>query len=137
MYVEPLSVIMNASNLIYKVEIIFCSFLFVLFVPYTNQHFWTDLNQILHTSAPWSGGGRRVCMYPQYLNLFDLFDHFCQEPVQNPGHKMAAGPRVIATALYPWCSRRHLLQESSATALYPWCSRRHFCVRSGSVLHCG
>jgi len=35
-------------------------------------------------------------MDPQYLNLFDLF---CQEPVQNPGHKMAAGPTVIAKAL--------------------------------------
>jgi len=31
-------------------------------------------------------------MGPQYLTLFDLF---CQEPVRNPGHKMAADPRVI------------------------------------------
>ena len=86
---------------------VFCSF---LFVPYTNPHFWTDLNQTLHTSPPSSGEGRGVCMDPQYLTLFDLF---CQEPVQNPGHNMAAGPRVIATALYPWSSRRHLRQESS------------------------
>jgi len=35
------------------------------------------------------------------FDLFDLFDLFCQEPVQNLGHSMAAGPRVIATALYP------------------------------------
>jgi len=40
-------------------------------------------------------------MDPQYLTLIDLFDLFCQEPVQNPGHNMAAGPRIIATALYP------------------------------------
>jgi len=26
-------------------------------------------------------------MDPQYLTLFDLSDFFCQEPVQNPGHK--------------------------------------------------
>ena len=69
-----------------------------LFVRYRNPNFPTDLNRNLHTSPPSSGGGRRVCMDPQYLTLFDLF---CQDPVQNPGHNMAAGPRVIATALYP------------------------------------
>jgi len=30
-------------------------------------------------------------MNPKYSTLFGLFDLFCQEPVQNPGH-MAAGP---------------------------------------------
>jgi len=40
-------------------------------------------------------------MDPQYLALFDIFVIFCQEPVQNPVHNMAAGPRVTATALYP------------------------------------
>jgi len=40
-------------------------------------------------------------MDPQYLTLFDPVDLFCQEPVQNTGHNMAAGPRVIATALHP------------------------------------
>jgi len=34
-------------------------------------------------------------MDPQYFILFDLFYLFCQEPVQNPGHKMVADPRVI------------------------------------------
>jgi hypothetical protein len=115
-------------NLIYKDEMVFCSFLFIclfvsiFFVPYTNPHFWTDINRTLHTSPSSSVEVRRVCMDPQYLTLFDLF---CQEPVQNRGHNMAAGPRVIATALYSWSSRRHLRQESSATVLYPWCSRRH------------
>ena len=86
---------------------------FCLFVPYTNPHFWTDFNRTLHTSPPSSGGGRRVCEDPQYLTLFDIFVIFCQEPVQNPGHNMAAAPRVIATALYPSSSSRHLRQESS------------------------
>jgi hypothetical protein len=81
---------------------VFCSFLFVcLFVPYTNPHFLTDLNRTLHTSPPSSGEGRTVCVDPKYLTLFDIFVIFCQEPVQNTGHNMAAGPRVIATALYP------------------------------------
>jgi hypothetical protein len=26
-----------------------------LYGTYTNSHFWTDLNQTLHTSSPWSG----------------------------------------------------------------------------------
>jgi len=38
-----------------------------LFVPYTNPHFWTDRNQTLHTSPPWSGRDRRVCMGPKFL----------------------------------------------------------------------
>jgi hypothetical protein len=101
----------------------FCLFV-CLFVPYTNPHFRSDLNRPLHTSPPSSGGGRRVCMDPQYLTLFDLFGLFCQEPVQNPGHNIAAGTTVNATALYPWSSRRHLREESSVTVLYPWYSRR-------------
>ena len=35
------------------------------------------------------------------LTLFDLFDLFCQKPVQNSGHNMAAARQVIAIALYP------------------------------------
>jgi len=105
-------------------------FLFVfvcLFVRYTNPHFWTDLNQTLHTSPPWSGEGHRVCMDPQYLTLFDLF---CQEPVQNPGHKLAAGPRVIATALCPWladdtCSKSHPRQHYIRDVADDTCSKSH------------
>jgi hypothetical protein len=40
-------------------------------------------------------------MDPQYLTLFGLFDLFGQEPVQNPGHNMAACPKVNAAAFYP------------------------------------
>jgi hypothetical protein len=32
---------------------------------------------------------------PTILDLFDLFDLFCQKRVPNPGQKMAAGARVI------------------------------------------
>jgi len=38
-------------------------------------------------------------MNPQHLTLFDLFDLICPEPVQNPGHKMAAGQRVISDSV--------------------------------------
>jgi len=75
-----------------------------LFVPCANPHFCTDLNRTLHTSPPSSGGGRRVCMDPQYLTLFDLF---CQEPVQNPGHNVAAGPRVICDVADDICAKSH------------------------------
>jgi len=36
-----------------------------LFVPYTNPHFWTDRNQTLHKTHPWSGrdrSGSHVCV---------------------------------------------------------------------------
>jgi len=72
-------------------------------------------------------------MDPQYLTLFDLF---CQEPVQNPGHKMAADPshprqRYIRDVADDTCAKSHPRQryirdvaddtcaKSSATALYP------------------
>jgi hypothetical protein len=51
--------------LIYKDECLFVCF----YGTYTKPHIWTDLNQILHTSPPWSGGGRRVCTDPQYFNF--------------------------------------------------------------------
>jgi len=89
-----------------------------LFVPYTNPHFWTTLNQTLHTSPPWSRRDRRVCMVRKYLNLFYISDLIRREWVQNPGHNMAAGARhfrhsvisvilagVIVTSR---CSRRQL-----------------------------
>jgi hypothetical protein len=96
-----------------------------MYVTYTNPHFWIDLNRTLHI---YTLRLKEVVGYvwtPQYLTLFDLFDLLCQKAVQNPAHNMAAGPRVIATELYPWSSRRHLRQESSVTALYPWYSRRY------------
>jgi len=35
------------------------------------------------------------------LETFELFDLFCQKPVQNPGHHIRAGTRIIAETLYP------------------------------------
>ena len=55
--------------LIHKDECLFVCFFVCLFVPYTNPHFWTDRNQTLHTSPPWSGRDRRVCMDPQYFTF--------------------------------------------------------------------
>jgi len=47
-----------------------------LFVPYTNPHFWTALNQTLHTSPLWSGRDRRVCMGPQYFTFPTFLAYF-------------------------------------------------------------
>jgi len=47
-----------------------------LYGNYINPHFWTDLNQTLHTSPPWSGGSRRVCMDPQYFNFPTFSTYF-------------------------------------------------------------
>jgi len=60
------------SNLIYKDECLFVC----LYGTYTNPHFLTDLNQTLHTSPPWSGGGRRGCMDPQYFNFPNFSTYF-------------------------------------------------------------
>jgi hypothetical protein len=47
-----------------------------LFVPYTNAHFWTSLNQTLHTAPPWSGRDGRVCMDPHFLTFLTFFLSF-------------------------------------------------------------
>ena len=60
------------GHLIYKDECLFVC----LYGTHTNPHFWTDLNQTLHTSPPWSGGGRRVCMDPQYVNFPTFSKYF-------------------------------------------------------------
>ena len=140
-----------ALYLIHKVEMIFCSFLFVcLFVPYTNPHFWTSLNQTLHTSPPSSGRDRRVCMVRKCLTLFYFFDLLRRERVQNPGHNMAAGARnfrysvmsvILAdVSVTSHCSRRHLprvirdsvisviLAGVSVTSRKWRCSGRHLCA---------
>jgi hypothetical protein len=45
-------------------------------VPYTNPHFWTDRNQTLHTSPPWSGRDHRACMGPQYFTFPTFLIYF-------------------------------------------------------------
>jgi len=81
---------------------------FCLFVPYTNPHFWSDLNRTSHTSPPSSGGGRRVCFDPQYSTF----------------------PTFSVSFLASWCCilRRRWLPApgSSPRPLYPWF--RNACV---------
>jgi len=94
-------------------------FFFVcLFVPYTNPHFSTNLNQTLYTSPPLSGRDRRVCMVRRCLTFFYLFDLLHMKRVQNPGHNMAAGTRhflhsvisviLVGGSVTSRCSRQHL-----------------------------
>jgi len=47
-------------------------------------------------------------MDPQHLTLFYLF---CQEPVQNPRQKMAAGPRVIRDSVISVMEQTTLLRS--------------------------
>jgi hypothetical protein len=70
-----------------------------LFVPYTNPHFWTDRNQTLHTASPWSGRNRSVCIGPKFLNSPIFWALLLQGPLQNHGHKMAAGATVFCDTL--------------------------------------
>ena len=66
---------------------------------YTNSHFWTDLNQTLYTSPPWSGRDRRVCMDPKFLTSSTFWALFLWGELQNHGHKMAAGATVFRDTL--------------------------------------
>ena len=70
-----------------------------MYKTYTNSHFWTDLNQTLHTSPPWSGRDRRVCMDPKFLTSSKFWALFLWGPLQNHGHKMAAGATVFRDTL--------------------------------------
>jgi len=83
--------------LIYKAESLFACTLYKF-----TSHFWINLNQTLHTSPPWSGRDRTICMDPQYFT----FSTFSTSSI-------GSECRILV--------RRWLLaQESSATALYPW-----------------
>ena len=82
-------------NLIYKDE--------CLFAPYTNPHFWTDRNQTLHTSPPWSGRDRRVRMGPQYFTFPTLSAYSVGSGCRFIHSRLLPAPHYPATALYPWC----------------------------------
>jgi hypothetical protein len=76
-------------------------FLFVcLFVPYTKSHFWTNLNQTLHTSPPWSGRDRRVCMDPRRLTFSTFLIYFVASECRF--HDRRWLPAQESSALYPW-----------------------------------
>jgi hypothetical protein len=70
-----------------------------LFVFYTNLHFWTNLNQTLHTSCPWFRRDRRMYMDPQYST-------FSTSSVGGEcrilGRRWLPAQESLATALYPW-----------------------------------
>jgi hypothetical protein len=74
-----------------------------LFVPYTNPHFWTDRNQNLHTSPPWSGRDRRVCMGPKYFTFPTFSIYFVGNGCRFVRSRWLPAPHFAATALYPWC----------------------------------
>jgi hypothetical protein len=75
---------------------------FCMYGTYTNSHFWTDLNQTLHTSPPWSGRDRKVCMNPKFLTSSTF------GPFLFGGHCRTMGTRWLPTRpffailLYPW-----------------------------------
>jgi hypothetical protein len=75
-----------------------------MYGTYTNSHFWTDLNQTLHTSPPTSGRDRRVYMDPQFLTSSTFLTLSIWVSLQNHGHKIAAGATVfrdILTSVIP------------------------------------
>ena len=90
-------------NLIYKDECLFLCLFVCMYVcmygTYTNSHFWTDLNQTLHTSLLWSGRYRRVCMDSNSRPLRPFGPFFFGRPLQNHGHKTAAGATVFRDTL--------------------------------------
>jgi hypothetical protein len=88
----PFSDIYKYINLIYKDT--------CLFVPYTNPHFWTDRNQTLHTSPPWSGRDRGVCMGPQYFTFPTFLAYFVGSRCQFLRSSWLPAPHYPATALY-------------------------------------
>jgi hypothetical protein len=66
---------------------------------YTNPQFWTNLKQTLHTSPPWSARDRRVCMDLKFLISSNFWALFLWRPLQNHGHKIAAGATVFRDIL--------------------------------------
>ena len=72
-----------------------------MYVPYTNSHFLTDLNQTLHTSPSWSGRDRMVCMDPQYFKFSYLFDVLFGSEYRFVRGRWLLAPESPATALYP------------------------------------
>ena len=88
-----------------------------LFVSYTNPHFWTDRNQTLHTSPPWSGRDRRVCMGPQYFTFPTFSTYFVGSLCQFVRSRWLPAPHRTATALYPWCGRAGVTSRTVGCAM--------------------
>jgi len=104
-----------------------------LFVPNTNSHFWTSLNQTLHTSPPWFGRDRRVCMVRKCLTFSTFLTFFFGNECRILDTKWVPAQVILGSVISvilaavvvtsrKWhCSRRQfrILQGSSATAIYP------------------
>jgi len=93
-----------------------------LYGTYTNIHFWTDLNQTLHTSSPWSGRDRRVCMDPKFLTSLTFWALYVWGPLQNHGHEWLPARPFSAIPLYPWFQ-----------LVFAW-RHRHYVVADGGVI---
>jgi len=111
--------------LIYITECLFVC----LFVPYTNSHFWTNLNQTLHTSPPWSGRDRRVCMVQKCLTFSTFLTFSVGSECRILGTKWLLA-RVICDSVISV-----ILAAVSVTSRKWRCSRRQFCILTGSVVH--
>ena len=79
-----------------------------MYVLYTNSHFWTDLNQTLHTSPPWSGRDTRVCMSPKFLTSSTFWAPFSSgataESLAQDGCQRDRFPRYPYIRDSSWCS---------------------------------
>jgi hypothetical protein len=86
-----------------------------LYGIYTNSHFWTDLNQTLHKSPPWSGRDRRVCMGPKFLTSSTFWALFSfgatAESWAQDGCRRNRFPRYPYNRDSSWCSRRRHWHE--------------------------
>ena len=94
-----------------------------LYGIYTNSHFWTDLNQTLHTSPPWSGRDRRVCMDPKFLTSSTFWALFW-----GGGYCRITGTRWLPArpfSVIPLCPWFQLV--------FAW-RYRHYVVADGGVI---
>jgi hypothetical protein len=80
------------GNLILYIKMNVCLFVW-------NLYKFTFLNQTLHTSPPWSGRDRRVCMDPKFMTFTTFCALFLWGPLQNRGHKMTAGATFFRDTL--------------------------------------
>jgi hypothetical protein len=92
-----------------------------LFVPYTNSHYWTDLNQISHTSPFWSGRDLGYVWVQIALTIRPF------GPFLFRGHCWIMGTRWLPA------------QPFSVIPLYPWFQlvfawrHRHYVAADGAV----
>jgi hypothetical protein len=91
----------GVSFLISYIKMNVCLFV-CMYVPYTNSHFWTVLNQTLHTSPPWSGRDGRVCMGPGWLTSANFWALIFRAHYRIMGTRWLPARPFSAILLYPW-----------------------------------